>query len=70
MVRAALRLAAGTAHWRPVDGCCGRCTDAPAALGADPASIRAVAERSPNYRDGVFDNLEPASADWTARSSG
>ncbi|MGH3967430.1 MAG: MBL fold metallo-hydrolase, partial [Mycobacterium sp.] len=34
---------------------------APAALGAGPAAIRAVAERSPNYRDGVFVNRDPAS---------
>lgn len=32
----------------------------PAALGASPAEIRAVAEGSPHYRDGVFTNLEPA----------
>ncbi|BBZ47869.1 hypothetical protein MPRM_51500 [Mycobacterium parmense] len=34
---------------------------APAALGAGPGSIRAVAQGSPNYRDGVFVNLDPAS---------
>lgn len=34
---------------------------APAALGAHPSRIRAVAEHSPNFRDGVFVNLEPAS---------
>jgi len=33
----------------------------PAALGAPPAAIRAVASRSPNYRDGVFVNCDPAS---------
>lgn len=31
------------------------------ALGADAASIRAVSEQSPNYRDGAFVNLDPAS---------
>ncbi len=34
---------------------------APAALGATPAEIQAVAQRSPNYHDGVFVNLDPAS---------
>jgi L-ascorbate metabolism protein UlaG (beta-lactamase superfamily) len=33
----------------------------PEALGASPAEIDATANRSPNYRDGVFANLEPAS---------
>jgi L-ascorbate metabolism protein UlaG (beta-lactamase superfamily) len=33
----------------------------PAALGAAPAAIRAVAERSPNYRDGVFVNVDRTS---------
>ncbi|OBI50738.1 hypothetical protein A5707_14730 [Mycobacterium kyorinense] len=60
-MRGALRLAAGTVTlagggWvlRAVHG-------APAALGAGPAKIRAVADRSPNFHDGVFTNLEPAS---------
>lgn len=34
---------------------------APAALGADPAAIEAASDGSPNYRDGVFVNLDPAS---------
>ena len=34
---------------------------APAALGATPAEIQAVAQRSPNYQDGVFVNIDPAS---------
>src|SRR3954465_4026068 len=34
---------------------------APSALGASPVDIDAVAKRSPNYHDGVFKNLEPAS---------
>jgi L-ascorbate metabolism protein UlaG (beta-lactamase superfamily) len=61
MLRGALRLAAGTVMlasggWvlRAVHG-------APTALGAQPSRIRAVAEHSPNCRDGVFVNLEPAS---------
>ena len=33
----------------------------PAALGASPVEIDAVAKRSPHYHDGVFTNLEPAS---------
>jgi L-ascorbate metabolism protein UlaG (beta-lactamase superfamily) len=32
----------------------------PAALGASPASIRSVAQRSPHYADGVFVNIDPA----------
>jgi hypothetical protein len=32
-----------------------------AALGARPATIRALAGGSPNFRDGAFVNLEPAS---------
>jgi L-ascorbate metabolism protein UlaG (beta-lactamase superfamily) len=35
---------------------------APAALGASPVEIDAVAKRSPNYHDGAFSNLEPASS--------
>ncbi len=34
---------------------------APAAVGADRRDIRPVAQRSPNYRDGAFVNLDPAS---------
>jgi L-ascorbate metabolism protein UlaG (beta-lactamase superfamily) len=34
---------------------------APEALGASPVEIGAVAKRSPNYHDGVFANVEPAS---------
>ena len=33
---------------------------APAALGAGPADIAAVADGSPHFRDGVFLNIEPA----------
>ncbi|MCW1959599.1 MAG: MBL fold metallo-hydrolase [Mycobacterium sp.] len=36
--------------------------DPPAALGAGPAAIRAAAAGSPNYRSGVFHNLEHSSA--------
>src|SRR3954451_11540609 len=34
---------------------------APSALGASPVEIDAVTKGSPNYHDGVFKNLEPAS---------
>ena len=34
---------------------------APEALGASPVEIDAIAKGSPNYRDGVFVNIEPAS---------
>src|SRR5690606_29335513 len=34
---------------------------APAAVGADRRDIRPVGQRSPNYRDGAFVNLDPAS---------
>src|SRR6202008_1186234 len=60
MVRAALRLAAGTVTLAAGGWVLRALHGAPAALGADPASIRAVAQRSPNYRDGVFVNLDPA----------
>lgn len=57
MWRGALRLAGDTAGgWvlRALGA-------APAAFGADRASIRAVAQRSPNFRDGAFVNVDPAS---------
>lgn len=61
MLRAALRFGVGTASligggWvlRALHG-------TPAALGASPAEIGAVARRSPHYRDGVFVNLDPTS---------
>src|SRR5208283_5988590 len=61
MLRGALRLAAGTASLAAGSWLLRALHGAPAALGADPASIRAVAAGSPNYRDGVFVNLDPAS---------
>ena len=60
--RAAVRLAAGTASLAAGGWVLQALRDTPAALGANPAAIRAVVEGSPNYRDGVFHNLEPASA--------
>jgi L-ascorbate metabolism protein UlaG (beta-lactamase superfamily) len=61
MVRGAMRLVGGTASLAAGSWLLRALHGAPAALGADPASIRAVAEGSPNYRDGVFVNLDPAS---------
>lgn len=60
--RAAVRLAAGTASLAAGGWVLQALRDTPAALGANPAAIRAAVEGSPNYRDGVFHNLEPASA--------
>ena len=60
--RAALRVAAGTASLAAGGWALRALRDTPAALGAGPAAIRAVASGSPNYRDGVFHNLEPSSA--------
>jgi L-ascorbate metabolism protein UlaG (beta-lactamase superfamily) len=61
-VRGALRLAAGTATLAGGGWVLRALHGAPAALGADPAAIQAAAAGSPNYRDGVFVNIEPASA--------
>ena len=61
MLRGALRLAAGTASLAAGGWCCGAAWRAGGA-GSRPAAIRAVAERSPNFRDGVFVNVDPASA--------
>jgi len=59
--KSALRLAAGTATLAAGGWVLQALRDTPAALGASPAAIHAVAAGSPNYRDGVFHNLEPAS---------
>lgn len=59
--KAAARLVAGTATLAAGGWVLRALHDTPAALGAGPAAIRAVAEGSPNYRGGVFCNLEPAS---------
>ncbi|WP_108637767.1 MBL fold metallo-hydrolase [Mycobacterium numidiamassiliense] len=61
MVRAALRLAAGTVTLAAGGWVLRALHGAPDALGADPTAVRAVTVRSPNYRDGVFVNLDPAS---------
>jgi hypothetical protein len=60
--KAALRVAAGTASLAAGGWVLGALRETPAALGAGPAAIRAVAAGSPNYRGGVFCNLEPSSA--------
>lgn len=60
--KAALRVAAGTASLAAGGWALRALRDTPAALGADPAAIQAVAAGSPNYRDGVFHNLEPSAA--------
>ena len=61
MLRSALRLAAGTVSLATGGWVLRALHGAPAALGAQPADIHAVADRSPNFHDGVFVNLEPAS---------
>ncbi len=57
------RCASASARLRcwPGAGRCARCKGTPSALGASPVEIDGVARRSPNYQDGVFVNLEPAS---------
>ncbi|MCV6977163.1 MBL fold metallo-hydrolase [Mycobacterium bourgelatii] len=61
MVHRALRLAVGTASLAAGGWLLRALHGAPSALGADPASIQAVAEGSPNYQDGAFVNIDPAS---------
>ena len=58
----AVRLVGGTAAMVGGGWALRALQGAPAALGASPVEIDAVAKRSPNYHDGVFSNLEPASA--------
>ena len=53
VVRAALRFGFGTASLLAGGWVLRALHGAPAALGASPAEIEAVAQRSPNYRDGV-----------------
>ena len=57
-----MRLAAGTASLAAGGWVLSALRETPAALGAGPAAIRAVASGSPNYRGGIFCNLEPSSA--------
>lgn len=60
--KAAVRLAAGTASLAAGGWALRALRETPEALGAGPAAIRACAQGSPNYRGGVFHNLEPSSA--------
>ncbi|BCO34563.1 MBL fold metallo-hydrolase [Mycobacterium heckeshornense] len=61
MLRGPLRLVVGTATLAAGGWVLRALHGAPAALGADPSAIRKVAERSPNFRDGAFVNIDPAS---------
>lgn len=62
VVRTALRFGFGTASLL-VGGLTLRALQGtPAALGATPAEIAPVARRSPHYKDGKFNNLEPSSS--------
>ncbi|WP_102143384.1 MBL fold metallo-hydrolase [Mycobacterium hubeiense] len=61
MLRAALRFGFGTASLLAGGWALRALHGAPAALGASPAEIQAVARRSPHYRDGAFVNIDPAS---------
>lgn len=60
-MRGTLRLIAGTASLAGGGWLLRALHGAPDALGAHPASIAAATAGSPNCRDGVFVNLEPAS---------
>ena len=61
VARAALRFGFGTASLLAGSWLLRALQGAPAALGASPAEIEAVARRSPNFRDGAFVNVDPAS---------
>jgi L-ascorbate metabolism protein UlaG (beta-lactamase superfamily) len=61
VLRSALRLAAGTASLATGGWLLRALHGSFTAVGGDPASIRAVCEGSPNYSDGVFENIDPAS---------
>jgi L-ascorbate metabolism protein UlaG (beta-lactamase superfamily) len=60
-MRAALRFGFGTATLAAGGWLLRALQGAPAALGASPAEIEAVARRSPNFSDGAFVNVDPAS---------
>src|SRR5262245_36861879 len=61
VVRAALRFGFGTASMLAGTWVLRALRGAPAALGAPPAEIEVVSRRSPNFRDGAFVNVDPAS---------
>ena len=67
MLRRALRLMWGTAALAAGGWVLRALNGAPAALGAGPVDINAVAANSPNYHDGVFVNLEPPSGTELSR---
>jgi L-ascorbate metabolism protein UlaG (beta-lactamase superfamily) len=60
-MRGALRLGVGTATLLGGGWVLRALRGAPAALGAGPLAIREVANGSPNYHDGAFVNIDPAS---------
>ncbi|MBS1691829.1 MAG: MBL fold metallo-hydrolase [Actinobacteria bacterium] len=60
MLRTALRFGFGTASLLGGGWVLRALQGTPAAFGATPADIRAVAGRSPHFRDGVFVNVDPA----------
>jgi L-ascorbate metabolism protein UlaG (beta-lactamase superfamily) len=59
--REALRFGFGTASLLAGGWLLRALHGAPAALGAGPAEIRPLVQRSPRYQDGVFVNIDPAS---------
>jgi L-ascorbate metabolism protein UlaG (beta-lactamase superfamily) len=61
MLRSAARLVGGTAALMTGGWALRALHGAPAALGAGPGAIAAVAKTSPHYHEGVFKNLEPSS---------
>src|SRR6185312_8829433 len=67
MLRAAARVGVGTATLLGGGWLLRALHDAPAALGAGPLDIRPVAQGSPNYRDGAFVNIDPASGTQITR---
>ena len=62
MLGAALRFAVGTATVAASGWVLRALQGSPTAVGARPDEIWPVARRSPNYQDGVFVNLDPASS--------
>jgi L-ascorbate metabolism protein UlaG (beta-lactamase superfamily) len=67
MLRGAVRFVGGTATLATGGWLLKALHGAPAALGAGPAAIGAVAGGSPHFHDGVFVNLEPASGTSLSR---
>jgi L-ascorbate metabolism protein UlaG (beta-lactamase superfamily) len=61
MVRSALRLVTGTASMAAGGWLLRALHGSMTAVGGDADAIRAVSQGSPNYHDGIFENLDPAS---------